>query len=78
MLRVSEIKKAKTNATLAKIRQNIKSLKVGEYFEVTGVNTEKEKGNLPRNVAYYATRENVRLKTRMKSNSMRIERIPAK
>ena len=76
-LTVGPIKKAeKTNAVLTTIRKQMNDMKVGEYFEVSGV-SKKEVVNVRGAISYYSKRDKCVVSTKLSGTKLKIERVRA-
>jgi hypothetical protein len=76
-LTVGPIKKAeKTNGVYAAIRKQMNDMKVGEYFEVSGV-SKKEATIVRGAISYYSKRDKCVVSTRLAGTKLKIERVRA-
>ena len=76
-LTVGPIKKAeKTNEANRLIRKQMNDMKVGEYFEVSGV-SKKDLVNVRAAISYYSKQDKCTVATRMAGSKLKIERVRA-
>jgi hypothetical protein len=76
-LTVGPIKKAETvNVVYTTIRKQMNDMKVGEYFEVSGV-SKKEAANVRATISYYSKRDKCVVSTKLAGTKLKIERVRA-
>lgn len=76
-LTVGPIKKAeKTNEANKLIRKQMNDMKIGEYFEVSGV-SKKTITSVRAAISYYSKKDKCTVTTRMAGSKLKIERVRA-
>jgi len=62
------------NPISGKIQENLKKMKVGNFFEVKGLSTTRELNNLRAGISYFSKRSSIRVETSFKSGVLTIMR----
>lgn len=75
-LTVGPIKKAeKKNGAYETIRKQMNEMKVGEYFEVSGISSKKSIMPIRAAISYYSKRDNCVVTTQWSGTKLTIERV---
>ena len=73
---IGPIKKASPKTPRAHIiNDRLSKMKVGNFFEVTGLSTKNEVINLRGTVGYFAKKNNIKTITNMIDGVLRVERV---
>jgi hypothetical protein len=67
-------RKQKDVSAIALVRKQINKMKLGEFFEVTGLNG-RAAFNLRASITYYSKKESFRVVTKLKGDTLVIERV---
>jgi len=66
------------NTISSKIQENLKKMKVGNFFEVDGVQTSREFCNLRASISYFTKRNGLSVTTSKKGNKLVITKLKSK
>ena len=61
-----------TNSISGKIQENLKKMKIGNFFEVKGFTNTREVHNLRAGLSYFSKRSSIRVETSFKSGVLTI------
>ena len=61
-----------TNSISGKIQENLKKIKIGNFFEVKGFTNTREVHNLRAGLSYFSKRSSIRVETSFKSGVLTI------
>ena len=61
-----------TNSISGKIQENLKKMKIGNFFEVMGFTNTREVHNLRAGLSYFSKRSSIRVETSFKSGVLTI------
>jgi hypothetical protein len=67
-----------SNTVASKIQENLKKMKSGNFFEVTGVESRREVCNLRANISYFTRRNGMKVATSHKGNKLIITKLKTK
>ena len=76
-LQVGPICRPKTRQPYQKIKAQVKKMKIGEYFEVSGIASEQEVARLRNFLSYQGRKQRFKVSTRLTGTKMKIERVSA-
>lgn len=73
---IGPIQKAKPMTERAAILdQRLSKMKVGNYFEVTGLSNKTDVLNLRASISYFSKKKKIKVSTMMENGILRVERI---
>lgn len=74
-IQVGSIQKTRqpaNNPVTSKIQQNLKKMKIGNFFEVKGLSTPVEVRNLRASISYFTRRNGIRVETSFKKGTLTV------
>ena len=75
-IKIGPIQKAKpTDDRASIISDRISKMKVGNFFEVTGLSTKTDVLNFRASIQYFSKKKEVRVITSMKNGVLKVERV---
>ncbi len=73
---IGPIQKAKPTAKRAEIlRDRLTKMKVGNFFEISGISSKSEIRNIRAALTYFSKKENVKVATSTDGNILKVEKI---
>jgi uncharacterized protein (DUF2249 family) len=73
---IGPIKKAKPeDRRHVIIRDRITRMKIGNFFEITGLKTEKDVSNIRVSLSYHSKKEGVKVSTTYNGGVLRVEKV---
>lgn len=75
---IGPIQKAKKTDTRHNIlTDRLSKMKVGNYFEITGISAKADAQNIRASICYVSKKEGVKVATQLNGSVLRVERIKA-
>ena len=65
----------KSDARHQVLRDRLNKMRVGNYFEISKISSNKEAANLRASLCYIAKKENVRISTVLNGSVLRVEKV---
>jgi len=69
---IQKSQKLQPTSMSGKIQENLKKMKVGNFFEVKGVTSTRELHNIRAGISYFSRRSSIRVETSFKSGVLTI------
>ena len=76
LLKIGPIQKPKVPNPYQIIRTQAKDMKVGEFFEITGIVNKADTLNLRSTIGYFSKKDGFKVSTKVVGSKMIIEKLP--
>ena len=76
ILKVGPIQKPKRPNPYQIIRNQAKEMKVGEFFEITGITSKNDANSVRGTISYFSKKDGFKVATKVIGSKMTVEKLP--